>query len=137
MIEIRRVGPNDAALLTHVADDVFDSPIVADRLAAYLADPTQTMVLAIAGGIIVGQARGAVVRNPDDADTFYIDNLGVTPGWQRRGVATRLIDALADHARWRGCASIWVATEPANAPANALYANRTGVTEVAYYEWPL
>lgn len=92
MIEIRTVGPGDAALFACV---------------------------------------------PDDADAFYIDNLGVRPGWQRRGVAIRLIDAPADHARLCGCTSIWVATEPDNAPANALYRLRTAVQPVAYYEWQL
>lgn len=101
-------------------------PIVADRLAAYLADPAQAMAVAIADG-----ARGAVVRNPDDADILYIDNPRVAPAWQRRLVTTRLIDTLADHARIRGCASIWVATQPGNDRANALYRHRTAVQPVA------
>lgn len=75
-----RSGRGDAALFARVADDVFDAAIDPARLAAYLADPTQAMAVTTADGMIVGQARGAVVRNPDDADTFYIDNLGVTPG---------------------------------------------------------
>jgi hypothetical protein len=37
MVEIRRLGEGDAALLERVAADVFDAPIDRERLARFLA----------------------------------------------------------------------------------------------------
>lgn len=136
-VDIRAVAPEGAGLFARVADEVFDAPILPDRLAAYLADPMQAMVVAVADGMVVGQARGAVVRNPDEGDVFYIDNLGVAPDFRRRGIASRLIDALADVARARGCEVMWVGTEPDNLPARGLYRRRGADATMAYYEWRL
>lgn len=136
-VEVRAVGPADAALFAHIDAGVFDGPIVPERLAAYLADPGHVMLLAIAGGRVVGQISGIVHRHPDLADEMYLDNLGVAPGWQRRGVATRLIDGLTTIARKRGCTEMWVATRAANAGAIALYAHRGDGAPVSYHYWHL
>ena len=55
-IDIRRLGPGDAAVLERVADDVFDASIDPERLAAYLAEPGHLMIVAIHDGEVVGQA---------------------------------------------------------------------------------
>src|SRR5690242_11777115 len=93
-VDILRIGPGDAAVLGRVADDVFDADIDPARVTAYLAEPGHLMVLAVAGGEVVGQARGMVHRHPDLPTELYIDNLGVTPGRRREGIATRLLDEL-------------------------------------------
>jgi aminoglycoside 6'-N-acetyltransferase I len=127
--EIVRVGPAQAALLDRVADDVFDAPIDAVRLAAYLAEPGHLMVVALADGEVVGQARGVVHRHPDEPTELYIDNLGVTPARQREGIATRLLDELAAWGVGLGCEAAWVGTEIDNEPARALYAGRGAEAE--------
>lgn len=135
--QLRNVRGADGAIFEKVADDIFDGPVQPARLAAYLADPAHVMVLAIADGTVIGQIAGVVHRHPDLADEMYVDNLGVAPGWQRQRVATRLIDALAQVARARGCETMWVATEPDNVAANALYGSRTRAEPIAYYCWAL
>lgn len=97
-----------------------------DRLRRFLADERHVMLLAFDDGRVVGQARGIVHLRPDHPDELYIDNLGVTPALQRRGVGRRLVDELLAWGRERGCAYAWLGTEPDNVPALALYASRGG-----------
>jgi len=127
--DIVRVGPADAALLSKVAVDIFDQEIDPARLAAYLAQPGHLMVLAMADGEAVGQARGMIHRHPDLPTELYIDNLGVTPGRRRERLATRLLDELVAWGLELGCEEAWVATEPDNEPARALYAKRGAEAE--------
>jgi aminoglycoside 6'-N-acetyltransferase I len=126
---ILRMGPLQAPLLACVADDVFDAAIDPARLSAYLAEPGHLLVVALADGEVVGQARGVVHRQPDTATELYIDNLGVTPARRREGLATRMLDELLDWGRDLGCEAAWVATETDNDAARALYERRGSEAE--------
>lgn len=121
MIEIRHVTPQTAGLLGTVAEDVFDAPVHPERLARYLAADSQIMLVALDGDVVVGQIRAIVHFHPDEPAQLYIDNLGVSPVWQRRGIARRLIEAMLEKGRERGCETAWVGTEGNNDAANALY----------------
>jgi ribosomal protein S18 acetylase RimI-like enzyme len=120
-IEIRRLGPGDSALLERLADDVFDEPVRADRLAAYLAEPGHVLLVALDDGVVVGQAAAVVHRHPDKPAELYVDEVGVAPAFQRRGIATRLLAELFTLGKGLGCAAAWVATEADNLPARRLY----------------
>jgi aminoglycoside 6'-N-acetyltransferase I len=138
IVDILRIGPGDAAVLGRVAEDVFDDDIDPARVTAYLAEPGHLMVLAVAGGEVVGQARGMVHRHPDLPTELYIDNLGVTPARRREGIATRLLDALVAWGREKGCEEAWVGTEPDNDGARALYQGRGSEAEtfvMYFYEF--
>ena len=137
-VQIIRAAPAQAGLLDRVAEDVFDERIDLGRLAAYLADPSHLMVLAVSNGEVIGQARGVVHRHPDEPTELYIDNLGVTPTRKREGVATRLLDDLVDWGRDLGCAHAWVGTEVDNEAARALYQGRGSDAEafvLYFYEF--
>ena len=123
-VQIIRAAQAQAGLLDRVAEDVFDERIDLGRLAAYLADPSHLMVLAVSNGEVIGQARGVVHRHPDEPTELYIDNLGVTPTRKREGVATRLLDDLVAWGRSLGCEQAWVGTEVDNEAARALYQGR-------------
>lgn len=134
-IEVHRVTRADAALLDRIAEDVFDREIDPALLAGYLAAPGHLMVVATAGGVVIGQARGMVHRQPDEPTHLYVDNLGVTPARQREGVARRLMQALFAWAREHGCVAYWVATETDNDPARGLYTSLGGEgEEMVFYE---
>lgn len=120
-IEIRRLGQNDAAILDAVADDVFDGPVDARRLAAYLAAPGHHMIVAIHDGIVVGQTAAVVHRHPDKPTELYIDEVGVAPAYRRQGIARRMLEAMFGHGKAIGCEEAWVGTEPDNLPARGLY----------------
>lgn len=124
-VELRRLGPLDASAPIHVAEDVFDGPLLPDRLAAFLNDPSHILIVAVDGGVpplVVGQIRGMIHRRPDAGDELYIDDFGVAPSYRRGGIGRRLLAAIHAWAHERGCEEVWVLTEPDNAPARAIYA---------------
>lgn len=140
-VQIVRMTLADGAKLQRADDDIFDEQIDPVRLAAFLADPGHLMVCAFADGVAIGQARGILNRQPDQATSLYIDNLGVAPSRRREGIAGRLLDELVAWGRENGCETAWVATELDNEGARALYAARgapgaPGAT-VAYYAYDL
>jgi hypothetical protein len=55
-ISIRALGPDDGAILKHVAPDVFDNPVDARWSAEFLADPRHHLAVAIEDGLVVAMA---------------------------------------------------------------------------------
>ncbi|HKU96258.1 MAG TPA: GNAT family N-acetyltransferase [Vineibacter sp.] len=127
-VEIRQLAPHDAAILDHVAPDVFDAPVDPRRTAAYLAEPGHIILVAIAGGIVIAQVASVNHRHPDKPTELYIDEVGVTPAWQRQGIAQRMLDRMFAIGAAMGCAEAWVGTETDNQPARRLYESRGGTT---------
>jgi ribosomal protein S18 acetylase RimI-like enzyme len=138
-IEVRRVGPDEAGLLARYDEDIFDEAVEPAYLATYLAQPQNMLIVALDGDLVVGQCQAMVHTHPDQPPTLYLDNLGVAPSHQRRGIARRLVTEMMAWGRERGCAEAWVATEPDNEPARALYAALKGepVQDVVYYAYKL
>ena len=129
-IVIRRLGPSDAAVFGRVAEDVFDHAIDRAGLATYLATPGHFFIGALADGVMVGQLAAVLHRHPDLRPVeLYIDELAVAPSFQRQGVARRMLEYAFALGRELGCAEAWVATEPDNLPAQALYAERSQPAE--------
>lgn len=120
-IEIRQVRPGDERLFDRIADDVFDEPVAADRLSAYLAEPNHIMLVALIGGEIVGQCAAVIHRHPDKVTELYIDEVGVAPKLHRQGIARKMLERMFDIGRERGCGEAWVGTEPDNLAARRLY----------------
>ena len=120
-VETRYVTPSDSALFEKIAPEVFDEPVRPDRLAAYLAEPGHHLMVAIADGQIVAQCAAVVHRHPDKVTELYIDEVGVSPAYQRRGIARRLLDEMCAFGKSIGCVEAWVGTETDNTPARALY----------------
>jgi aminoglycoside 6'-N-acetyltransferase I len=124
-VEIRRLYLGDDALVKRIAEDVFDEPVRPDRLAAYLASPDHFMIVPLSDGIVVGQCAAVIHRHPDKVTELYIDEVGVSPGFQRQGIARRMLDAMFALGREQGCGEAWVGTEPDNVAARALYESRS------------
>jgi len=108
-IVLRRLTAGDAFVLDSVAEDVFDGPIDAERLAAYLAEPSHVMMVAMAGERVIGQCAAVVHRHPDKATELYIDEIGVAPEFKRKGIAVGCSRACL---RW---ARRWGAGRPGSA----------------------
>ena len=119
--EIVRLSPDNAELLHRLADDVFDEPVRADRLAAYLAEPGHLMLVALSGGIVVGQCAAVLHRHPDKVTELYIDEVGVTPAFRRKGIGRAMVERMLAIGKELGCGEAWVGTEPDNLPARGLY----------------
>ena len=120
-VEIRQVKPGDEALFDRVAADVFDAPVDRRRLAAYLASPGHHMLVALLDGEVVAQVAAVVHRHPDKPTELYVDEVGVTPALQRRGIARKMLAQMLALGKAMGCEEAWVGTEPDNVAARGLY----------------
>jgi ribosomal protein S18 acetylase RimI-like enzyme len=120
-VEIRTLQPGDQALFDRIADEVFDNPIDPVVLSQYLATPGHHLVVAIDDGQIVGQVSAVVHRHPDQRPVeLYVDEVGVSPAYQRRKIATLMLEQMFALGRGLGCVEAWLATEPDNEPARTL-----------------
>ena len=114
--EIFRLAPDDAAMLDRVAEDVFDEPVRPDRVAAYLAEPGHIMLVALVDDIVVGNARRSSIAIPTRSTELYIDEVGVSPAFQRKGIARAMVERMLAIGKELGCGEAWVGTEPDNLP---------------------
>jgi ribosomal protein S18 acetylase RimI-like enzyme len=60
---------------------------------------------------------------------LFLYELGVDEAFQRRGIGTALVQALADRGRERGCVGMWVLTDRENEAAVATYRRAGGGQE--------
>ncbi|MCC5976200.1 MAG: GNAT family N-acetyltransferase [Rubellimicrobium sp.] len=120
-ITIRLLEQKDLPLLLAVTEGLFDHAIDPDQARAFLADPLHMLALAFDGDLAVGMASGTVLLHPDKQPSLFVNEVGTREEWERRGIATSVLEALFAAARARGCKGIWVATEPDNDAARGLY----------------
>jgi aminoglycoside 6'-N-acetyltransferase I len=125
-VDIAEVTGRNIGLLAHVDADVFDEPVDSERLRAYVRAPDHLMVVAVHKGTVIAQVAAVLHRHPDKVTELYIDEVGVTPNWRRKGLATAMLVRVLDEGRLRGAREAWVGTEPGNAAAHRLYKNLGG-----------
>jgi len=121
-VAIRLLGRDDAGVLSRVADGVFDHAIDERWTAEFLADPRHHMVVALDGDTVVGMASAVHYVHPDKAPAFWVNEVGVAPAHQSRGLGRDLMRALFAHGRTLGCTEAWLGTEFDNVEARHLYA---------------
>ena len=130
-VTIRVLGPADAPVLQHVAAEVFDYPVDARWSAEFFADPRHHLAVAIddESGQVVGMASGVHYVHPDKPPELWVNEVGVAPTHQRRGVGRQTLAALLAHGRALGCREAWVLTSYDNTAARRMYAAVGGVEE--------
>jgi GNAT superfamily N-acetyltransferase len=116
------LGPSNGAVLQHVAPDVFDNPIDARRSAEFLADPRHHLVVAIEDGLVVAMATALHYVHPDKPPELWVNEVGVAPTHQGRGIGRQTLAALLAHAKTLGCREAWVLTSADNVAARRMYA---------------
>jgi aminoglycoside 6'-N-acetyltransferase I len=128
-IEIRELRSGDEALLQHVAFDVFDNAVDDALAAEFLQDDRNRLVVALDGNVVVGFASGVIYIHPDKPRELWINEIGVAPTHQGRGIGKQVIDALLQSARDAGCREAWVLTDHDNAIARRLYESAGGIAD--------
>lgn len=128
-IALHVVTRDNASLLDRVDDDVFDAVVRPELLRAFLDQASNVLVVSVADGQVVGMASGIIYVHPDKPLSMFINEVGVSGRFHRRGIGRMLVEALLDRARALGCVEAWVATEVGNAPARALYEALGGVRD--------
>ena len=125
-VSIHLITSANASLLGRVDADVFDNPVQPALVEAFLANPANVLVVAVAEETVIGMASGIAYVHPDKPLQMFVNEVGVAERFRRRGIGKELVRALLDQARELGCAEAWVATEVGNAAARALYATLGG-----------
>ncbi len=115
------------SLLDNVDDDVFDNPVKPDLVSDFLRNPSHALFLAIVGGRVIGMATGIVCLHPDKPRSLFINEVGVSARFHRRGIGTQLINALVAWGRNQNCVEAWVAAEVGNSAARMFYRATGGV----------
>lgn len=140
MAEIVRLTTANATVLDVIAPDVFDEPVQPNYLAAFLGDPRHVMFVAIEGGTVVGMASGVEYFHPDKPPQLWINEVGVSPAHQRKGIGRRLTQALVEEASRRNCVYAWLGTATDNTPAQKCFSSTPDVEPpqaFLLYEWDL
>jgi GNAT superfamily N-acetyltransferase len=128
-VTIRLLGPADGAVLQHVAPVVFDNPVDARWSAEFLADPRHHLAVAVEDGQVVAMASALHYVHPDKPPELWIDEVGVAPTHQGRGIGRQILAALLAHGRTLGCREAWVLTSVDNTAARRMYAAAGGHEE--------
>lgn len=139
-VTIIKLDRANTGLLDHIAPEVFDHAIHAGYLAAFLSDPRHLMFVALEDDVVVGMVSGVEYFHPDKPPQMWINEVGVAAAHRRRGLGRRLVAALVDAARRRGCVYAWLGTEQDNVIAQACFRSVPGVETAQpflLYEWDL
>lgn len=125
-VETRILQAADRGLLNNVAAGVFDNDLDDRLVAEFLADGRHHLAVAIENGLVIGFASGVHYIHPDKPAEMFINEVGVAPEHQGRGIGTAVMRTLLDHAKRLGCREAWVLTERSNHAAMRLYASTGG-----------
>ena len=125
-MEIRLIGPDDVDLLTRVAPGVFDYDIDPDLTEQFLRDDRHHLVAAIDSGLVVGFVSGVHYVHPDKPPELWINEVGVAPSHQRRGIGQQMLRVIFRAGGDLGCGEAWVLTSRSNTAAMKLYASVDG-----------
>jgi len=120
-MELRWLGPGDEDELV-AAGDLFDDGARPEWSRRFLAQPGHHLCLAVEDGQAVGFVSGVEMVHPDKGVELFLYELGVDDGFQRRGIGTALVAALAARAVDLGCYGMWVLTDADNEAAMGTYA---------------
>ena len=127
LITLKLLHPPDLPLLHSVAENVFDDPIVEPSAQEFLEDPRHRLVVALDDDLVVGFVSAVIYLHPDKpAPELWINEIGVAPSHQRRGIGKALMQAILEEAKRSGCTEAWVLTERDNLAAMAMYTSAGG-----------
>ena len=112
------------------AERVFDHPVDIEAARRFLEDERSHLLIAYVDGEPAGFVSGAELLHPDRArPELFLNELGVLPAYQGRGVGRALVTRLWELAAGRGCRGMWVLTDDANAAAKKVYGGTGGVRQ--------
>lgn len=126
MLTIQNLSLTDLPLLLHPADGVFDNPVDESFAREFLADPRHHIVVALSDGVVIGFASAVHYIHPDKPPELWINEVGVTPAHQNKGVGKAIMKEMLELGKQIGCVNAWVLTDRSNTAANRLYKSAGG-----------
>ena len=138
MLTVKALSITDLATLLNVEDEVFDNPVDEKLAKEFLADPRYHLVAAIDDGVMIGFASAVHYIHPDKPPELWINEVGVAPSHQGKGVGKAIMKEMLRLGNELGCKTAWVLTEKENKVANGLYKSAGGKTsDAVMYEFDL
>ncbi len=137
---IHTVTRDTISLLDEVDDDVFDNRVNPDLVNDYLCNMSNALLVAMIEGTVVGMVTGIAYVHPDKPKSLFINEIGVSTRFQRRGIGTQLISAILEWGRNHGCVEAWVAATVDDVTARSFYNAIGGIEETKHavvYTYPL
>jgi ribosomal protein S18 acetylase RimI-like enzyme len=133
-ILVRDMAIDDLAPIFHLGEQLFTSDLYPylyrtwdewEVIGLYNTDPEYCLVAEI-DQQLVGFVLGTVISKPPSPWMYgYIIWLGVSPNYQRRGIADKLVDKLVERMIEEGVRFMLVDTDPSNKAALKFF-NRKG-----------
>lgn len=137
---VKVLSASDVLLLKNAADSVFDNPVDEKYASEFLNDPRHHIVVAVAGGMIVGFASAVHYIHPDKPPELWINEVAVAPANQKQGIAKAILKEMLRLGQELGCKNAWVLTDRSNEPANRLYQSaggQIGSEDTVMYEFDI
>jgi GNAT superfamily N-acetyltransferase len=107
-VSIHVVSHANASLFDSVDDDVFDNKVQPELLRAFLDNPSNHLVVAVAEGQAIGMASGISYVHPEKPLALFINEVGVSGRFRRQGIGSRLVRRLIERGEELGCSEAWV-----------------------------
>ncbi|MBT8472338.1 MAG: GNAT family N-acetyltransferase [Marinicaulis sp.] len=124
-IAVRSLTVSDFYVLKNVADGVFDDPLVPSSAKSFLKNQDNYLVVAVDednADRVVGFASAVKYLHPDkEKPEMVVLEIGVAPPYRQQGAGKKIMNAMLAEAKKSGCKVAWLATEPDNVAALALY----------------
>jgi aminoglycoside 3-N-acetyltransferase I len=129
-IMIERVGKTDSETFEQIRGDLEETDWDCGNALEFLADPNNFLIVAKTAERVVGALIAhRLARLDSQRAQILLYEIGVHPDFQRRGVASAMIQEIKDLARRAGACEIWVVTNKSNQAAMQLYRSTGGTAE--------
>jgi GNAT superfamily N-acetyltransferase len=122
-VRVLRAGTGDLPLARQAVREVHGRRLESEEAtAAFLADETCYLYVAVAGDEVVGSLNGYALAHPHTSrPQFLLYEIDVREAWRRRGIGSRLVEAFLAEAKRLDAFGAWVVTDRGNEPAMAMY----------------
>jgi len=136
-MELTELGAGDEDQV-EAAGGLFDHAVDLEAARRFLDDDANHLLIAYVEGEPAGFVSGTELTHPDRADPeLFLNELGVGPAFQGRGIGTALVVRLWELAQSRGCRGMWTLTDESNAAATKVYtaAGADRATDQVMFQW--
>lgn len=136
-VEIRRLMPEDDAVLNGLVLEFHETSITMDRCREILENPNNFVFAAFKDNEAVGWTVSYRLQRYTK-DEMFLYEVDVMPEHRRQGIATALIQNIKDYCGENGFRGLFVMTNEGNDEAMGLY-GKTGATRKSgddvLFEW--
>jgi ribosomal-protein-alanine N-acetyltransferase len=115
-VQLREFRESDLIEVVAIERRLFANPWPAASFRRFLNDTAALARVAIVEGTLVGYAFGWCV-----GEEAELGNLAVDPAWQRRSIASSLLEWFLEACRRRGVQAVFLDVRASNEPAKRLY----------------